>query len=493
MTRRASIRAFLHSREGNGWIAVLLFSAALSFVAAYGFYQSSVRSFVNNKSDEKTTAMRLVDAFVSNYSAVRHDFGSDAAPVPASFRARSIELFNQSRGTADTLRLHWIGRAGHAIVTGPTDPAMAEIIESFVGNPDPQPMLQLVRVGGEPIFRTVYPSIARDQSCVDCHNKLQPGAAWQLNDVMGAFSIDAPLGVFLRDLRDECIEIAAVIFLLIGGVCLRISIVSYRRSHEREAAREQAEAANRAKSEFLANMSHELRTPLNAIIGFSEMMMHEVMGEFRNEQYRSYVTDIHASGAHLLQIINDILDLSKAEAGKLQLDEEVFDVRDAVRSVFQLTSVRLANAGLSEMIDLPADLPLLRGDERKTMQMLLNLVTNAIKFSESGGRIEIACRADPATGLTLSVTDSGIGIAPKDLGRVLEAFEQVDSAVNKQHQGTGLGLPLVKAMMELHGGKLELQSTVGVGTTAILSFPAERLVYPAAAASPAKELAAAAA
>ena len=148
MTRRASIRAFLHSREGNGWIAVLLFSAALSFVAAYGFYQSSVRSFVNNKSDEKTTAMRLVDAFVSNYSAVRHDFGSDAAPVPASFRAHSIELFNQSRGAADTLRLHWIGRAGHAIVTGPTDPAMAEVIESFVGNPDPQPMLQLVRVGG---------------------------------------------------------------------------------------------------------------------------------------------------------------------------------------------------------------------------------------------------------------------------------------------------------------------------------------------------------
>ena len=171
----------------------------------------------------------------------------------------------------------------------------------------------------------------------------------------------------------------------------------------------------------------------------------------------------------------------------------MFDVRDAVRSVFQLTSVRLANAGLSETIDLPADLPALRGDERKTMQMLLNLVTNAIKFSESGGRIEIACRADPATGLMLSVTDSGIGIAAKDLGRVLEAFEQVDSAVSKQHQGTGLGLPLVKAMMELHGGKLELHSTVGVGTTATLSFPAERLVYPAAEASPVKELAAAAA
>ncbi|HYM73062.1 MAG TPA: ATP-binding protein [Stellaceae bacterium] len=479
MTRRAAISAFLRSREGNGWIAILLFTAALSFVAAYGFYQSNLRSFVINKNDEMTTAMRLVDAFVNNYSAVRRTLGSEAAPVPATFRAHSIELFNRSRGAPNTLRLHWIGREGRSIATPPADPEMAKAIESFAGTPQPQPALQLVRVADEPIFRTVYPSIARDQSCVDCHNLLQPGMSWQLNDVMGAFSIDAPIGGFLHDLRNECIEIAAVIFVLIGGVGLRMSISAYRRNHEREAAREQAEAANRAKSEFLANMSHELRTPLNAIIGFSEMMMREVLGALQNEQYRSYVADIHASGSHLLQIINDILDLSKAEAGKLTLDEEVFDVRDAIRAVCQLTSVRMFNAGLSEMIDLPTDLPLLRGDERKVMQMLLNLVTNAIKFSEDGGRIEIACSADPETGLTIAVSDTGIGIAPKDIGRVLEAFEQVDSALSKQHTGTGLGLPLVKAMIELHGGALVMQSTPGVGTTATLTFPPARLVYAA--------------
>ena len=492
MTRRAEIKAFLGSREGNGWIAILLFAAALSFVAACGFYQSSLRSFVTHKSDETTTAMRLVDAFVSNYSALRRDFGSADAPVPATFRAHSIELFNKSGSTGEALRLHWIGREGRAIATPPADPPMAEVIESFVGNPSPQPVLQLVGVSGERIFRTVYPSVAHDQSCVDCHNNLQPGASWRLNDVMGGFAIDIPLGGVLADLRNESFAIGTVIFLLIGVVGLRMSVAAYRRSHEREAAREQAETANRAKSEFLANMSHELRTPLNAIIGFSEMMLREVLGKLGNEQYRAYVGDIHDSGTHLLKIINDILDLSKAEAGKLTLDEGIFDVRDAVRSVFQLTSVRMFECGLSEMLDVPADLPLLRADERKLMQMLLNLVTNAIKFSEAGGRIEIACRADPAIGLKIAVTDTGIGIAPRDIDRVLEAFEQVDSSLSKQHTGTGLGLPLVKAMMELHGGTLELQSAPGVGTTATLTFPAERLVYPASQPAPAEAVVAAA-
>jgi signal transduction histidine kinase len=199
------------------------------------------------------------------------------------------------------------------------------------------------------------------------------------------------------------------------------------------------------------------------------------MGEFRNEQYRTYVADIHASGSHLLQIINDILDLSKAEAGKLTLEEEVFDLRDPIRAVTQLVKVRLEENGLAQNVDIPADLPLLRGDERKTMQMLLNLVTNAIKFSQDGSKIAIICRADPIRGLTVTVADSGIGIAPEDLGRVLDAFQQVDNSLSRRHQGTGLGLPLVKAMIELHGGALELKSTPGIGTEATIVFPPSRL------------------
>ena len=263
----------------------------------------------------------------------------------------------------------------------------------------------------------------------------------------------------------------------------RVALMRNRAAYEAlRLAKEKAEAANRAKSDFLTTMSHELRTPLNAIIGFSEMMVHEVLGALANEQYRAYVTDIHKSGTNLLQIINDILDLSKAEDGKLELDEEVFDLRDAIRSVRQLIDARIGDGGLSATVELPAGLPLLRADERKTRQVLLNLVTNAIKFTPPGGHVQISSRFDPGTGVIVTVSDTGIGIAPRDLTRVVEPFEQVDSSLSRSHQGTGLGLPLVKAIMELHGGTLALSSKLGVGTQASVTFPPQRAVFEPAAA-----------
>jgi signal transduction histidine kinase len=224
-------------------------------------------------------------------------------------------------------------------------------------------------------------------------------------------------------------------------------------------------------------VSHELRTPLNAIIGFSEMILGEILGPFPNEKYRAYVADIHNSGAHLLEVINDILDLSKAEAGKLDLNEVVFDLSDTINSTSQLMSNRIRGAGLMQKLDMPPDLPLLRADELKTKQVLLNLLANAAKFTPPGGTVELSCRVDRESGLAITIADTGIGIAPEHMNRVLEAFEQVDSSWNRQQHGTGLGLALVKAIMELHGGTLELQSTASVGTEVTIIFPADRLVF----------------
>ena len=247
-------------------------------------------------------------------------------------------------------------------------------------------------------------------------------------------------------------------------------------------AKEAAEAANRAKSDFLATMSHELRTPLNAIIGFSEIIIAKTLGPLGPAVYEGYVRDINASGIHLLEIINDILDLSKAEAGHLELVEDWVDIASVIAASVRLLRPRAEQAGVELAVDVPSDLPHLYGDERKLKQILINLLSNAVKFTPQGGSVRVDAGTDGGGGLFVRVVDTGIGMTAEEIPKALEPFRQIDNRLARKYDGTGLGLPLTAAMLRLHGGALTIESAPGAGTTATASFPRERAQLAAEAA-----------
>ena len=262
-----------------------------------------------------------------------------------------------------------------------------------------------------------------------------------------------------------------------GGMILTFTDITDRKKVEdtlRE-AKNSAERGNRAKATFLANISHELRTPLNAIIGFSELMKHEIFGPLEPASYRTYVDDIHESGMHLLELINDILDMSKAEAGMTDLVDSLIDVGALIRTSVRMMHRRATANGVEIVEEIPDTLPLLKGDERRMRQIALNLLSNAVKFTEDGGTVTVSCRSDEA-GFRIVVADTGIGMTPEDLERVMEPFVQADTRLSRKYEGTGLGLPLTRALIQAHGGTLTLESEPEKGTVAIAWFPPERVV-----------------
>jgi PAS domain S-box-containing protein len=260
-----------------------------------------------------------------------------------------------------------------------------------------------------------------------------------------------------------------------------LSDISHRKRMEDELikSKEAAEFANRTKTEFLANMSHELRTPLNAIIGFAEVIKDQMFGPVGQNKYADYAKDIHSSGRHLLAVINDILDLSKLEAGKLELRESEVSLHHVAEECMTLMRDRAVKSKVRLIGDFEPLVPPVLCDERAVKQVLLNFLSNAVKFTPPGGQVTLGIRR-VVDGVAISVTDTGIGMSKDEIQIALSAFGQVDSKLARRHRGTGLGMSIAKSLVELHGGTMTVESTPKVGTTMTATFPASRIVTKAA-------------
>ena len=311
-------------------------------------------------------------------------------------------------------------------------------------------------------------------------NFAEHGASSALLDVLGAMEGQAARGDFSKPVHVEPFTEAGEMARRYNLVLDKFNSEVRRReqvANELRDARDVAEMANASKSQFLANMSHELRTPLNAIIGFSEVMNGELFGPIGNDRYKDYMVDIHRSSSHLLSLINDILDLSKIEADRYDLYEEELDVIEVVASCERMMRHRSEEAGVTLTVTVEEGLPLLMADKRALRQILLNLVSNAVKFTPQGGSIRLETFMEPDQRMAFRVSDTGVGMAKKDIPVALEPFRQIGKDSNiYTTEGTGLGLPLTRALARMHSATLVIESEPGQGTTITIRMPHARVL-----------------
>jgi signal transduction histidine kinase len=341
----------------------------------------------------------------------------------------------------------------------------------LAADPIVQQLLRGTQAAGE--LRDPVTGTARLLSSSAVGSTGQPG--WTVVAVQATGGVEAETASVLADQR--ALRLALVAILLLGTFGFaRIAAGSVRQRKllavaigQVEAKSREVEAANRHKSEFLANMSHELRTPLNAIIGFSEVLSQQMFGAI-NAKQGEYLGDIQTSGQHLLALINDILDLSKVEAGKMELQLSRFSLAAALESVLLMVRERAAGRGVALSTEIDPAIGQLEADERKVKQILLNLLTNAVKFTPAGGTVTLRATRDGA-GVLMAVRDTGVGIAPADQARVFEEFTQAGGATGPEVEGTGLGLTLSRKLVELHGGRIWVESGLGMGSTFSFTLP----------------------
>jgi protein-histidine pros-kinase len=278
-----------------------------------------------------------------------------------------------------------------------------------------------------------------------------------------------------KDGREIPIELSLGLLETNNGVLVSHAVRDITAHHQIEA---RLARASQAKSEFLASVSHELRTPLNAIIGFSELIRDAVIAPL-DARYREYGGDINGAGRHLLSIINDILDISKIESGRLELRDELVSIAESIEACHRIVAMMADTAKVSLVVDVPGTLPPIRTDPIRFHQILLNIMSNAVKFTPAGGHVIVSAYVEK-DGAVVAIEDTGIGMKPEEIAIALEPFRQIEGALTRRFAGTGLGLPLAKGLVELHGGGLDIQSAPGKGTTVRIRMPAERIASAAA-------------